>query len=111
MKVELLYIADCPNYREAALTLREALRESGARDEVWEIEITDAAQAQALEFVGSPSIRIDGQDIEPIVTDQRQHGLACRTYLSGGKPVGHPPLDMIRTAIRSALSLSESKDR
>jgi hypothetical protein len=113
MKVELLYIAECPNYREAARRLRDALRESGARDEVSEIEVTDAARARALEFVGSPSIRIEDRDIEAMITEQLQYGLACRTYLSGGKATGLPPLEMIRAAIRSALSLvdSESKGR
>jgi hypothetical protein len=38
MKVELLYIAECPNHREAARMLRETLRECGFRDEVSEIE-------------------------------------------------------------------------
>ncbi len=115
MKVELLYIAECPNYREAARTLRETMRVSGLRDEVLEIEVTDTAQAQALEFMGSPSIRIDGKDIEPMVTgtEQRQYGLSCRTYAAGGKLVGVPPLEMIRAALRSTPSLthSESNER
>ena len=113
MKVELFYIARCPNYREAARTLRETLRELGARDEVLEVEVTDAAQAQALEFIGSPSIRIEGRDIQPIVKEQCQYGLACRTYLSGGKTNGLPPIEMIRAAVRSALLHEhlESKER
>jgi hypothetical protein len=57
MKVELFYIAECPNYREAARVLRETLLECGFRDEVSEIEVTDTAQAQALAFIGSPSMR------------------------------------------------------
>jgi hypothetical protein len=113
MKVELLYIAGCPNHQEAARTLREILREARGSYEVSELEVTDAAQAQALEFIGSPSIRIEGRDIEPMVTEQLQYGLACRTYLSNGKQTGLPPNGLIRTAIRAALSLdhSESNDR
>jgi hypothetical protein len=106
MKVELLYIAECPNYREAARVLRETLLECGFRDEVSEIEVTDSAQAQALAFIGSPSIRIGGKDIEPTVSNQRHYGLSCRTYLTGGKLTGVTPLDMIRAAVRSATSLA-----
>ncbi len=102
MKVELLYIADCPNYVEAARLLREMLSEFGARDEVSEIEVTDSAQADALAFIGSPSIRIEGKDIEPIEPSARHYALSCRTYLVDGKLTGVPPLDMIRAAISAA---------
>jgi hypothetical protein len=68
--------------------------------------VTDSAQAQALTFIGSPSIRIGGKDIEPTVSNQRHYGLSCRTYLTGGKLTGVPPLDMIRAAVRLAVSLA-----
>ena len=109
MKVELFYIAGCPNYREAARLLRETFLECGFRDEVSEIEVTDSAQAQALAFIGSPSIRIGGEDIEPMASQLRHYGLSCRTYLVSGKLVGVPPLDMVRAAIFSAAS-SENTD-
>jgi len=111
MKVELLYIADCPNYRETARILMEALSEYGLRDDLSEIEVTDSAQADALEFIGSPSIRIEGQDIEsdiePIAPVQHHYGLSCRTYLLDGKLTGIPPLEMIRKAIRSAAIVAQ----
>ena len=109
MKAELLYIADCPNHREAAQILRETLRECGFRDEVCEIEVTDSAQARTLAFMGSPSIRIEGKDIEPVASKLPAGGLSCRTYLVGGKLVGVPSLDTIRAAITSAASLSPTE--
>ncbi len=109
MKVELLYIAECPNYRQAARALRETLLECGFHDEVSEIEVTDSAQAQALAFIGSPSIRIGGRDIEPTVSRERHYGLSCRTYLTAGKLTGVPPLDMIRAAVRLAASLAHTE--
>src|SRR5713101_1751941 len=101
MKIELLYIAECPNYRKAARMLRESLREFGFRDEVSEIEVTDSAQAETLAFMGSPSIRIEGKDIEPVASSQPAYGFSCRTYLVGGKLAGVPSLGMIRAAISS----------
>jgi hypothetical protein len=109
MKVELFYIAECPNSREAARVLRETLLECGFRDEVSEIEVTDSAQAQALAFIGSPSIRIGGKDIEPTVSNKRHYGLSCRTYLTGGKLTGVPPRDLIRAAVRLAVSLAHTE--
>src|SRR5229473_282967 len=99
MKVELLYIAECPNHREAARILRETLRECGFGDEVCAIEVTDSAQARMLAFMGSPSIRIEGKDIEPVISKQPAYGFSCRTYLVGGRMVGVPSLDTIRAAI------------
>ena len=78
------YIAECPNHREAARILRETLRECGFGDEVCEIEVTDSAQARTLAFIGSPSIRIEGKDIEsiePVASKLPAGGLSCRTYL------------------------------
>jgi hypothetical protein len=110
MKVELLYIGDCPNYRETARILKKTLRECGLRDDLSEIAVTDSAQADALEFIGSPSIRIEGEDIEsdiePLAPGQPRYGLSCRTYLQDGKLTGIPPLDLIRAAIRSAAALA-----
>jgi hypothetical protein len=64
------------------------LLECGFRDEVSEIEVTDSVQAQALAFIGSPSIRIGGNDIEPTPSSGRHYGLSCRTYLTGRKLSG-----------------------
>ena len=109
MKVELFYIADCPNYQEAARMLRDTLREYGFGGEVSEIKVTDSAHAQALAFIGSPSIRIEGKDIEPIAAVQFHFGLSCRTYSVNGKLAGVPPRDMIRAAISGATSATETE--
>jgi hypothetical protein len=109
MKVELYYIAECPNHRKASEMLREILREYGFPDEVFEIEVTDSAQAQALAFIGSPSIRIEEKDIEPTVPNESHYGLSCRTYLVGGMLAGVPPPDMIRAAIRAAVSIAHKR--
>lgn len=111
MKVELFYIAGCPNHRAAARLLRETLREWGLRDQVSEIEVTDSARAMALSFPGSPTIRIDGKDIEPTAPSEQQVGLSCRTYLVGGKLVGVPARETIRRAIRLATSVANVESK
>ena len=103
MNVELFYIENCPNYPAAADMLKEALRERGLPENISEIAVSDSAQAEALAFRGSPTIRVDGNDIEDTPPMQDQYGLSCRTYLIGGKLQGLPPRDMIRRALRTAL--------
>ena len=101
MKIEVLYIEDCPHHLPAVDLIRTILREEGLPVEISGIEVKDAATAKALRFSGSPTIRIDGIDIEPDACSVTETGLACRRY-PGGVPSGQ----MIRTAIREALHRS-----
>lgn len=104
MKIELLHIADCPNVDAARRLLTEALRELGLREEVSEIEVCDSAQAEALAFPGSPTVRVDGTDVETTLTRQGSYGLSRRTYEIDGKRQGVPSQKVIRKAIRSAVA-------
>ena len=103
MKVELLHIPDRPNSRIAARLLKEILSEQGLPQKIAEVSVTDFAQAEALAFPGSPTIRIDGKDVEMMFPEQGFRGLSCRTYIVDGKRQGVPSHAMISLAIRAAL--------
>lgn len=100
MKIEVLYFKGCPNHLAAVERLRFVLGQEGAPGEVTEVEVKDASAAQALGFPGSPTIRVNGVDIEPALRGTSQAGLACRCY-----PGGLPSEKMIRAAVREALVL------
>ena len=102
MKVEVLYFSDCPNHAPAVKRVREALRQENVAAELIEVEVKDAAAAQQFGFIGSPSIRINGQDIEPSARAAGRFGLMCRTYIVNGRPAGVPPPELIRDAVREA---------
>jgi hypothetical protein len=79
MRVEFLFWAGCPSHPKALGDLREALLETGHDpDRVIIREVDSEAGAQAEEFVGSPTIRIDGVDVQPL--DDEPTGLTCRVY-------------------------------
>jgi hypothetical protein len=79
MRVELLFWAGCPSYPKALADLREALVETGLDpDCVIVREIASEIGAQAEEFVGSPTIRINGHDVQP--PGDGPAGLTCRVY-------------------------------
>jgi hypothetical protein len=111
MKVELLHIQDCPNTEPARMLLREILRELGQADEISEVEVSDAAQADALNFPGSPTIRVNGIDVDTALPRQNRYGLSCRTYMIGGKLQGLPAREMIRNAIQSAVSPTDPETK
>jgi hypothetical protein len=97
MKIEVLYFDGCPNHLPAAQRVRAILRQEGVSGEVSEIEVKDESAAKALAFPGSPTIRVNGVDIEPAARGAANIGFACRRY-----PGGLPSEDMIRTAVREA---------
>ena len=79
MRVELLYWSGCPSHQQALRDLRDALAECGADpDAVIVREISTEGAAQTERFVGSPTIRIDGVDVQP--PRDEPTGLSCRVY-------------------------------
>jgi len=100
MRIELLYIGDCPHHAAARAALAEAIRIEQVVADVAEFEIKDASSACAIGFLGSPSIRIDGNDIETGASGTA--GMYCRTYTESGLPKGVPSLETIRQALRNA---------
>jgi hypothetical protein len=64
MRIEVLYFEDCPNYLPALDRLRAVLREEGMNVDVVEVEVRDESAAKRLRFIGWPTIRINGLDID-----------------------------------------------
>jgi hypothetical protein len=79
MKVELLYWNGCPSHPEALALLEQILVEQGLDAEVEVREVRTDEEAEALRFPGSPTIRVDGRDIDPAGEDARP-ALNCRIY-------------------------------
>lgn len=103
MKVELLYFEGCPNHIPARRMLRETLDGLQREDEIHEVKVRSQAEAEATRFVGSPSIRINGSDIEPWANTSNAFGLSCRTYVNGSHCRGVPSLELIRRAVMGGI--------
>lgn len=99
MKIELLYFEGCPNHEPAIERLREALDSLGRQDRIDEVPVRTQSEAEACRFVGSPSIRINGSDIEPWARTAKRFGLSCRTYVDGSDRGGVPSRELLRRAI------------
>ena len=100
MKAELYYFDGCPSYGQALDNLKEALRLEQMPNEVKMISVADVTDAQAKWFIGSPTIRIDGVDVEGPDAATRGYGFGCRVYTDGGSTVGWPSVDQIRQALQ-----------
>ncbi len=96
MRVELLYADGDPAAMPARQNLVEVLTEDAFETPIQMIAVGSAEDAAFLEMRGSPSIRIDGIDLDP--ASAGDIGLAPRDY--GGGPV--PDKQLIRRAVERA---------
>ena len=100
MKVELLFFDGCPGYRKAERALRSALTGSGARAEVEMVLVSTDEEAESLRFPGSPTVRVDGEDLFPEELETRTSWhLGCRIYWTPEGPKDHPSAEMIRSRL------------
>jgi hypothetical protein len=101
MKVELLWWQGCPSTPQALEDLQAALREEGLDPDAVElVEVASDEQAERERFPGSPTIRIDGQDLVP-ADDSEPVGLTCRVYrLRDGRPSPTPDPADVRDGVR-----------
>ena len=106
MQVELLKILDCRGADIAYDRLREVLDRLGVGETIQTIEIATEEQAQRLRFPGSPTLRIDGRDVEPAADRVAQYAVACRLYGSGGSADNAPSAAAIRRSVYDALERS-----
>jgi hypothetical protein len=79
--LELLYWAGCPSYPEALALLQDVLRAKGRADEIVVREVRTQQEAEALQFPGSPTIRVDGRDVDGDGARASQVSLGCRVYV------------------------------
>ena len=84
--VEVLYFEGCPNHRETVERASAVVRELGIIAEVSEVEVKTSEDAERLRFLGSPSVHVDGVDIEPAARASTAYAFACRTYDGAGVP-------------------------
>jgi hypothetical protein len=101
MKIEVLYVADCPSHPAAVKLVRDVLSSEGLAAEVREVLITDETDAVTFGFRGSPTIRIDGRDVAGDSATMESFALSCRLY-PGSPETGLPPADLVRRAVIAA---------
>jgi hypothetical protein len=98
MKIEILYFDGCPTYETATKTLQAILSQEGLEAEVQLIAVNSDDEAKRLRFPGSPTIRVDGEDLFP-VAEREDWRLGCRVYATPQGLRGSPTAEMLREAL------------
>jgi hypothetical protein len=100
MKIELLYFDDCPNHETLLRRLGELLEQATVSNAVELVQVPDDAAAHRERFLGSPTLRIDGRDVEPGAEQRTDFGLKCRLYRTPEGFAGTPPDAWVLEALR-----------
>jgi hypothetical protein len=101
VKVEVLYVADCPTHPAAVRLVKRVLAAERVEAEVDEVLVRDERMAYELKFLGSPTIRINGRDVAGESPTAKNFGVSCRLY-PGSKQIGLPPAEVIHRAVLEA---------
>jgi hypothetical protein len=98
--IELFYWEGCPSHPEAKSLIEQILAELGRDDEIVMTEVTSDEEAERLRFPGSPTICVDGRDVDPVGANSRP-ALTCRIYhLPDGRVSPIPSRDQLEAALR-----------
>jgi hypothetical protein len=102
MRIELLYVDGCPHRGVADARIRAALEAVGMGElGIEHVLVSGQDEAEALGFLGSPSVRIDGAD--PFAEPGASVALACRLYRTTTGPEGAPSVDQLVRALRDRV--------
>ena len=98
--IELLYFAECPNYRHTLDVLRDLLRAEGIPPDVRLVAVETDEEVLRQRFYGSPTVRVNGRDVVQ-APEGATPALACRMYgTAGGRLSPYPPIEAIVAALR-----------
>jgi hypothetical protein len=100
MEVELLYFDGCPGFERLLPRVRE-LVEDRAEVELQPVESPE--EAERVRFLGSPTLRVNGEDVDPTAAERSDYGMKCRLYRTGDGQLHAPPGEWIRHALERAV--------
>ena len=103
MRIEVLYFDGCPSHDAVMVRLRGLLDVFRIDQPVELVKVASPEAAEQQRFLGSPTLRIDGVDVDPGAADRTDFGLKCRLYRhpDGGQQAV-PPERWIRAALSNA---------
>ncbi len=103
MQIEFLWFDDCPNHESARALLDAVLADRGIAAGVKAVNVPDLAIGERVKFPGSPTIRINGADIEPGYRDSGDYTPRCRIYATTDGLRGIPERAWIEAAVDAAM--------
>ena len=104
--VEIFYFDGCPNHHPAIALVERVSRELGIDPELRLVNVPDQEAAQRLRFLGSPTIRIGGVDVDPQTQERDDYALSCRLFQTEHGVSGQPDERWVRQALLRQAGLT-----
>ena len=99
--VDVLVFEGCPEVEATLDEARRAIAVAKIEADLRIFVVRSDEDAQRLRFLGSPTVRVDGVDVDVSARGRADYGLQCRLYSVGGRlACGPPPADWIASALR-----------
>jgi hypothetical protein len=99
IQIEVLTFVGCPHGEPAIALVERVVGQLGVTAEVRRIDVPDPRTALRERFLGSPTIRVAGRDIEPGAEQRTDYSLSCRLYRTSQGMSGQPDVVWLRNAI------------
>jgi len=99
MRIEVLYFDGCPNHEALLARLSDLLERANIDDAITLCRVESAEDAERQRFLGSPTLRVGGRDVEPGAEARTDFGLKCRLYHTPAGISGAPTDDMVLHAL------------
>lgn len=103
MKIELLYFSGCPTFRNAEDVLSEVMSELGIDEPLDKVDVQSQEEAVERKFLGSPTIKINGLDVDKNARNATDYALKCRIYQTSEGLLGWPDKEMVLEALKEAM--------
>lgn len=104
MEIRILHFDGCPNDTPTRELVEQILADVKLPATVRMVSVETPEAAQEYRFLGSPTVQVDGVDIEPSRRQDTNYALSCRIYHTPEGKQGVPPEGMVRSALRPAVS-------
>jgi hypothetical protein len=98
-QVDLLFFDGCPNWQQTRALVERLSSDLHIDVDLRLVEVLDHEAAVSLRFLGSPTVRVNGADVEPGAEARRDFVYACRVYRSERGFSGQPDEAWIRAAL------------
>ena len=110
VRVEILAREDCPNREMALIVVERVVDETGIPAEIEMVEVEDDDDAEEHRVLGSPTVLVDGRDVDPDPT-LVDFSADDRIYRTDRGPCGWPEAEWIRDALLRAVAQTTSNGR
>jgi hypothetical protein len=106
MRIELLYFDGCPSHKAFRPRLQQLIAQASVKATVEQRRVESDAAAQSERFLGSPTLRVDGDDVDPGAARRSDYGLKCRLYPTDDGLRRAPPDAWVLGALARAAGAS-----